>query len=114
MMKRSSRVNARLLIVLLSYVLTFSISGNASERVLHAFASGTDGVHSYAGLVLDQAGNLYGTTSVGGTYNLGTIFELSPSSNGGWAETILHSFAGSADGANPYASLVLDGQGNLY
>ncbi len=64
------------------------------------------------GLVLDSAGNLYGTTAGGGDDNMGTVFELTPS-QGDWTETVLHSFSGS-DGCGPMAGLVFDPAGNLY
>jgi uncharacterized repeat protein (TIGR03803 family) len=66
---------------------------------------------SYAGLVIDAQGNLYGTTFGGGTLSKGTVFKLTPAGT----ETVLHSFtAGTTDGTQPYAGLVRDGQGNLY
>ena len=64
-------------------------------------------------LVMDQAGNLYGTTLCDGAYNLGSVFKLTPSS-GGWTYTSLHDFTGGSDGANPYSNLVFDADGNLY
>jgi uncharacterized repeat protein (TIGR03803 family) len=60
------------------------------------------------------AGNLYGTTSVGGFYGYGTVFELTPSSDGTWAETTLYAFTGGSDGGTPMAGLVFDGDGNFY
>ncbi len=60
------------------------------------------------------AGNLYGTTSVGGFYGCGTVFELTPSSDGTWAETTLYAFTGGSDGGTPMAGLVFDGDGNFY
>jgi uncharacterized repeat protein (TIGR03803 family) len=80
-----------------------------TETVLHTF-SGVDGANPYAGLIRDQAGNLYGTTAFGGDFNQGTVFELD--ANG--KETLLYSFVGSPDGAHPYAELVRDGTGKLY
>ena len=90
----------------------FEISPNGTETILHSFAGGpTDGANPVAGLVMDSAGNLYGTTDGGGAKGQGTVFEISP--NG--TETILHSFAGgTADGANPVAGLLMDSAGNLY
>ena len=64
-------------------------------------------------LVMDAAGNLYGTTYIDGAYGYGTVFKLTPS-NGGWTYTSLHDFTGGSDGANPISSLVFDANGNLY
>ena len=66
--------------------------GGWTERVLHSFGHGTDGTGPYANLVIDAAGNLYGTTQLGGIHNSGTVFELSPEEGGGWTEKVLHSF----------------------
>jgi uncharacterized repeat protein (TIGR03803 family) len=90
-------------------------SGGWTENVLHSFGNGTDGVNPYAGLVFDAAGNLYGTTYVGGIYSAGTIFELSPRQGGGWTETVLHNFhLNGTDGYEPDAGLIRDAAGNLY
>ena len=83
---------------------------SGTYKLLHSFKGGADGSGPYAGVILDAAGNLYGTTSAGGTSNLGVVYKLSPSGD----ETILHTFTGGADGATPYAAVVLDGAGNLY
>jgi uncharacterized repeat protein (TIGR03803 family) len=74
---------------------------------------GTDGSQPNAGLIVDEAGNLYGTTYFGGFHGNGTVFELTPTRDGGWEETLLHNFSGK-DGAGPDANLVLDAVGNLY
>jgi uncharacterized repeat protein (TIGR03803 family) len=69
----------------------------------------------FGSLVWDSAGNLYGTTSYGGTNGQGDVFELTPSSGGGWTSSVLYSFAGGADGIAPYRSgVVFDAAGNLY
>lgn len=89
---------------------------NNSETVVWTFAGPpTDGSNpGYGPLISDAAGNLYGTTVNGGTYNLGTVFELTQTS-GTWEEKILHSFAGQpSDGANPESGLLRDASGNLY
>jgi uncharacterized repeat protein (TIGR03803 family) len=88
------------------------VDPNGNETVLHSFAGGpADGANSYAGLVRDFAGNLYGTTYVGGASDLGIVFGLNSTAT----ETVLHSFAGGAtDGANPQAGLIRDFAGNLY
>jgi uncharacterized repeat protein (TIGR03803 family) len=85
-------------------------TGSAGYRVLHSFRGGTDGANPYAGVTLDSAGNLYGTTYEGGTANAGVIYKIDTSGQ----ETVLHSFTGGADGANPYAGVILDSAGNLY
>ena len=85
-----------------------------TESVVYTFAGGSDGASPWAGVTLDQAGNLYGTTSSGGAFGGGTVYELSPSGSG-WTKRILHSFQLSqTDGANPYAGLIFDPSGNLY
>ena len=84
-----------------------------AETVIYRFVGGSDGAQpGYGNLVFDQAGNIYGTTSSGGVSG-GTVFELTPS-NGGWTESVLHSFTGGSDGAIPWGGLVLDKAGNLY
>jgi uncharacterized repeat protein (TIGR03803 family) len=82
-----------------------------TEKVLYSFGAGTDGATPVARVVLD-AGNLYGTTSAGGAYGYGTVFQLTPSGSG-WTENILHNFENEDDGAVPYAGLISD-KGNLY
>ena len=83
--------------------------------VLYSFTGGSDGANPQSRLTFDAAGNLYGTTYSGGLWGYGTVFELSPNGNGGWNETVLYSFTGGADGANPVWSYVMfDSVGNLY
>ena len=84
-----------------------------TEKLLHSF-NDTDGALPRAGLIFDAAGNLYGTTSEGGAYSWGTVFELTPAGGGNWTETVLHSFGNGTDGASPYAGLIFDAAGNLY
>jgi uncharacterized repeat protein (TIGR03803 family) len=89
-------------------------NGCWNESVLHSFSgSGSDGAYPFSPLVLDATGNVYGTTSVGGGDNLGTVFELTPQAGGNWSEAILYSFSG-GDGANPYGGLVSADGGKLY
>ena len=81
--------------------------------VLHAFAGGTsDGSQPTSSLIADGLGNLYGTTSIGGSSNSGTVFRMRTDGTG---FRLLHSFAGGAsDGRSPNAALLLDAAGNLY
>jgi len=101
------------------FELTPTTGGRWRERVLHSFQSdGVDGVYPEAGLVLDAAGDLYGTTYGGGGASdpYGTVFELTPAGEGEWTETILHNFDAccNVDGFDPLADLIFDSQGNLY
>jgi uncharacterized repeat protein (TIGR03803 family) len=99
------------------FQLVRTSSGNWVGKTLHSFNNnGTDGYQPIAGLAIDAAGNLYGTTSSGGTYGWGTAFKLKPSTGDAWIETILHSFnLNGADGYKPSTSLVLDPAGtHLY
>jgi uncharacterized repeat protein (TIGR03803 family) len=89
----------------------FKIDPNGKETVLHSFTGSPDGRNPDAGLVIDVAGSLYGTTEFGGTSDLGTIFQIDASGQ----HRVLHSFTGdSTDGSNPKAGLILDSAGNLY
>jgi len=87
--------------------------GHWIERVLYSFGAGTDGANPVAGVTLDNSGNVYGTTSAGGTYGYGTVFELEKS-GAVWAENILYEFQLQSDGGVPYTSVVFDASGNLY
>lgn len=87
--------------------------GGWSENILYTFPYGFKGGEPYAGVVMDSAGNLYGTSSRGGLSDVGTVYELSPTSNG-WTETVLHGFGSGNDGRVPYGGLIFDQAGNLY
>ncbi|MGA2355508.1 MAG: choice-of-anchor tandem repeat GloVer-containing protein [Terriglobales bacterium] len=100
--------------------------GTWKETVLHTFTGGRDGALPVGGVVLDSAGNLYGTTWFGGdskpaNCNLqgfvpgcGVVYKLTPTAHGPWKETVLHVFKGGSDGAYPYAGVILDSIGNVY
>jgi uncharacterized repeat protein (TIGR03803 family) len=100
------------------FAMTRTPSGKWKESVLHAFTLGKDGATPIAGLVLDSTGNLYGTAYNGGRGNCsrrcGVAFVLTRTSSGKWKETVLHSFTGGEDGANPVSGLIFDTKGNLY
>jgi uncharacterized repeat protein (TIGR03803 family) len=88
--------------------------GSWTESTLYQFTGG-DGGESWAGVIFDTAGNLYGTTRNGGAYGDGIIFILTPNQDGSWTESALHQFTGGNDGADPsIAGLSFDGAGNLY
>ena len=83
---------------------------------LHGFTF-TDGAAPASGLVIDAAGNIYGTTTVGGTASPnpdGVVFKLTPGLNNKWTETVLYNFSGGTDGGELYGTLVSDAAGNLY
>jgi uncharacterized repeat protein (TIGR03803 family) len=84
-------------------------------RILYSFSGCSDWCAPHDKLVMDAAGNLYGTTAGDGAYGAGNVFKLTPAGPG-WVYTSLHDFTGqySSDGAFPTSSLVLDGNGNLY
>lgn len=98
------------------FKLTRNSDGSWTESVLYSFAGGSDGDEPEAELVFDGAGNLYGTTVDGGDVSCGgcgTVFQLTPNSDGTWTESVLHRFSG-ADGLHPYSRLIFDTTGNLY
>jgi uncharacterized repeat protein (TIGR03803 family) len=90
--------------------VVYKLDPTGHETVLYSFSGGADGGRPYAGVIRDSAGNLYGTTYLGGTANAGVVYKLDPAGN----ETVLHRFTGGADGNNPYAGVIRDSAGNLY
>jgi uncharacterized repeat protein (TIGR03803 family) len=89
--------------------------GRWKEKILHRFAQfKNDGELPFAGLVMDNKGNLYGTTYQGGAHQTGTLFKLMRSKDGNWRETILFDFPKSEDGGGPIAAMTLDTAGALY
>jgi uncharacterized repeat protein (TIGR03803 family) len=95
----------------------FKLAPDGKETVLYAFQGGSDGSAPAGNIVMDQSGNLYGATELGGTYNsncesygCGTIFEVQP--NG--TKITLYQFQGGTDGAAPTGPLIADSAGNLY
>jgi uncharacterized repeat protein (TIGR03803 family) len=93
------------------FQLTFA-NGAWTETVLHSFGASGDGASPQVGVILDAAGNIYGTTPTGGAGGSGVAFEISPKVGGGWTYKLLHSFHG-PDGSSP-GQLIMDSAGNLY
>jgi len=85
-----------------------SFGGGWIEKTLYAFTGGSDGGYSYGNVSFDNAGNLYGTTGTGGTYNVGTVFQMQ-NSGGNWTLFTLHSFMGSPDASVPEAGVTVQG-----
>jgi uncharacterized repeat protein (TIGR03803 family) len=95
------------------FELSPTTDGNWQETTLESFTL-KDGAYPAGNAVFDAAGNLYGATELGGDFNAGTVFELSPSPGGTWTYTVLYSFTGKADGYDPSSSVIFDAAGNLY
>jgi uncharacterized repeat protein (TIGR03803 family) len=92
----------------------FWVAPDGTETVLYAFGGKSDGSSPQTRLVADAAGNLYGTTGLGGAgcngNGCGTVFTLAPDGT----ETVLHVFTGGSDGADPSGGLLRDKSGNLF
>jgi uncharacterized repeat protein (TIGR03803 family) len=109
------------------FKLTPTTQGPWKETVLHIFTGGADGGVPEGGVILDSAGNLYGTAYFGGdskpevcraggnfANGCGVVYKLTPTAHGPWEETVLHTFTGGTDGGYPWDQLVFDSAGNLY
>ncbi len=88
----------------------FEINNFDQFSVLYTFTGGADGGLPFAGVTVDAAGNLYGTTIAGGEYGWGVVFKLIP----GGPETVLYNFPLNYQIGSPWSNVVLDAQGNLY
>ena len=88
----------------------FQVDRTGKETVLYSFTGGAGGGQPFAGVILDAAGNLYGTTQFGGTDGQGVVYQVSPDGQ----ETVLHSFTGGADGGSPVASVTFGPKDDLY
>jgi uncharacterized repeat protein (TIGR03803 family) len=96
------------------FELTPGAKGGWIGKLLHVFDD-NDGNLPYSGVVMDGAGNLYGTTNTGGlSCQCGDVFELIPGTGGHWTEKVLHYFQNTGDGYGPLGGLLLDASGNLY
>jgi len=91
--------------------VVYKVAPDGTETVLHSFVGGAnDGSSPNGAPLLDKHGNLYGATIYGGAANSGVVFKLAPNGK----LTLLHSFTGKDDGANPQGALLVDAAGNLY
>jgi uncharacterized repeat protein (TIGR03803 family) len=97
------------------FELSPTTDGNWHETTLESFYR-KDGTDVQCKVVFDTAGNLYGTTYQGGAHDAGTVWELTPQTDGTWSETVLYSFTGKTDGGLPAdgGGLIFDAAGNLY
>jgi hypothetical protein len=121
--KSLATLSAALLLTLIAIlVLVPGVWAQTNFKTLYAFTGGNDGGVPAAGLIFDAAGNLYGTTLLGGQLQAcaqdigqgcGVVFKLTPNANGGWSETVLNRF-GNHPGAFPEANLIFDSAGNIY
>ena len=90
--------------------VVFKVAPDGAETVLYSFSGGADGAQPISAVVRDKTGNLYGTTTMGGSANAGVVFKLDP----GGTETVLHNFIGGTDGSTPTGGLLEDKAGNFY
>lgn len=117
---RVSSFTLTLVVLALFLLLTVAAQGQ-TYSLLHSFTNGADGSQPVTGLTMDQAGNLYGTTSTGGNMGeycggiggCGTVFRLSKE-NGSWIFTTLYEFQGGTDGESPQAAVTIGPDGAIY
>jgi uncharacterized repeat protein (TIGR03803 family) len=111
MWQRTASATLALAFVLVATVVATPSAQAQRFKVLYTFTGGADGGYPVAGLIQDAAGNLYGTTGIGGASGGGTVFVVNKA---GHQETVLYSFTGTPDGAIPEAGLIQDAAGNFY
>jgi uncharacterized repeat protein (TIGR03803 family) len=88
----------------------YKLDSTGNFSVLYTFTGLADGGAPYGGVILDSSGNIYGTTTAGGSGTRGTVYSLSPAGN----EATLYNFTGASDGGDPQAGVIRDSSGNLY
>ncbi|HEX3652195.1 MAG TPA: choice-of-anchor tandem repeat GloVer-containing protein [Rhizomicrobium sp.] len=88
----------------------FKVTPKGKTTIIYNFTGGADGANPYAGLVADDSGNFYGTTTGGGANGFGTVFKITPRGR----ETVIYSFTGGSDGVEPIGALLRDSAGTLY
>jgi len=103
------------LLPLIYAVLSLTANAQPPFKVLHSFGLGNDAGGLWSSVVFDQQGNIYGTSSGGGAYDGGTVFQLNPGQNGEWNETLLYSFPSfPQDGGVAWGGPAVDASGNIY
>ena len=116
--KSLENIGVALLVVVTAVLgLAPGACAQSTYKTLYKFTKGQDGWFPDAGVIFDQAGNLYGTTYYGGDHGAGTVFKLTPNSDGNWTESVLYSFCSVKkcdDGSGPASDLIFDVVGNLY
>src|SRR5438105_11951670 len=111
-MKSPTRFRIGAVAVPAVFVLSLAAATATTTNVIFSFSE-DDGEYADTDLETDDAGNIYGTTVLGGDFASGTVFKLSPTLNG-WVQTVLYSFTSGADGGEPYKGVTVDREGNLY
>jgi uncharacterized repeat protein (TIGR03803 family) len=114
---RPITIRKPLTLALIVLAFTAASAAQATFKVIHTFTGKPDGISPWGALINDNHGNVYGTTTAGGGYGYGSVYELTPptDSGGKWTENVIHSFQGSSsDRETPVAALVIDSAGNLY
>jgi uncharacterized repeat protein (TIGR03803 family) len=100
-------------VALVALVLCAGAVRAGTTEVIYSFTGDDGGEYCDTDVAVDAAGNLYGTSVLGGDFGGGTVWRLSPV-GGSWVHTVLYSFTGGADGGEPYKGVTLDKAGNLY
>src|SRR5881227_1997115 len=111
-MKSSTHFRIKAIAATAVFVLSLAAATAATTHVISSFEE-DEGEYADTDLETDSAGNIYGTTVLGGDFGSGTVFQLSRTPNG-WVHTVLYSFTGGADGGEPYKGVTIDREGNLY
>lgn len=111
-MKSPIHFQIRALAATAVFILSLAAATATTTNVIFSFDE-DDGEYADTDLETDSAGNIYGTTVLGGDFGSGTVFQLSHTSTG-WVQTVLYSFTSGPDGGEPYKGVTIDRQGNLY
>ena len=110
--RRGFHSASRILVIPAAVALlaTATWAAASTTTLIYSFAGGSAGAYTDTELVMDRAGNLYGTSVQEGKFGAGTVFRVTPAG----VHTVLYNFRGGADGGEPYKGVTLDAQGNLY